>query len=122
MVIICTIVLKIRVQCIDRKGLLSPQSEYQASLLFRSPLYLDLFCMPYSNLENWSQPFLFFLVFSAVIKTPSDGEILIDFSKNRINEEVFALLVDLVRHLFDTIHKSSFKIVQIGFVVFLLTW
>jgi len=36
------------------------------------------------------------IIFSAVLKTPEDGEILIDFSKNRINEEVFALLVDLV--------------------------
>jgi hypothetical protein len=33
---------------------------------------------------------------SALLKTPEDGDILVDFSKNRINEDVFALLVDLV--------------------------
>ena len=31
------------------------------------------------------------------MKTPEDGEILIDYSKNRINKEVFDLLVDLAK-------------------------
>ena len=39
--------------------------------------------------------YIFSYIFSATLNTPEDGEILIDFSKNRINEEVFALLVDL---------------------------
>jgi len=35
--------------------------------------------------------------FHALLQTPNDGEILIDFSKNRINEEVFGLLVELAK-------------------------
>ena len=31
-----------------------------------------------------------------VLPTPSDGDLLVDFSKNRINEETMALLFDLV--------------------------
>ena len=31
------------------------------------------------------------------MKTPEDGDILLDFSKNRIDEEVFGLLLDLAR-------------------------
>jgi len=33
---------------------------------------------------------------SLTLSTPQDGDILIDYSKNRINDEVFSLLVDLV--------------------------
>lgn len=33
---------------------------------------------------------------SLLLSTPQDGDILIDYSKNRINDEVFSLLVDLV--------------------------
>ncbi|CAH1111297.1 unnamed protein product [Psylliodes chrysocephalus] len=35
--------------------------------------------------------------FSQVLKTPQDGNILIDFSKNRIDQECFQLLIDLAR-------------------------
>jgi len=35
--------------------------------------------------------------FSQVIKTPEDGDILVDFSKNRIDQEVFDLLMDLAK-------------------------
>jgi len=35
--------------------------------------------------------------FSRVVKTPEDGDILLDFSKNRIDEEVFGLLLDLAK-------------------------
>merc|ERR1739838_763075 len=35
--------------------------------------------------------------FSRVIKTPEDGDILVDFSKNRIDQEVFDLLIDLAK-------------------------
>merc|ERR1711962_32519 len=35
--------------------------------------------------------------FHRVVKTPEDGDILLDFSKNRIDEEVFGLLLDLAR-------------------------
>jgi len=38
-----------------------------------------------------------FQKFSQVLKTPEDGEILIDFSKNRIDKEVFDLLLDLAK-------------------------
>jgi len=36
------------------------------------------------------------LVFSEVLKTPSDGDVLVDYSKNLINDEVMRLLFDLV--------------------------
>ena len=32
-----------------------------------------------------------------MIKTPEDGDILVDFSKNRIDQEVFDLLMDLAK-------------------------
>jgi len=35
--------------------------------------------------------------FSEVLTTPKDGEILIDYSKNRINDEVFDLLIKLAK-------------------------
>ncbi|XP_076064492.1 glucose-6-phosphate isomerase [Oratosquilla oratoria] len=38
-----------------------------------------------------------FTKFSTVLNTPSDGEILLDYSKNRINDEVMTLLFDLAR-------------------------
>jgi hypothetical protein len=33
---------------------------------------------------------------SLTLSTPQDGDILIDYSKNRINDEAFSLLIDLV--------------------------
>lgn len=36
-------------------------------------------------------------VFSLTIKTPNDGDILIDFSKNRIDDQTFRLLIDLAK-------------------------
>lgn len=33
---------------------------------------------------------------SLTLSTPQDGDILLDYSKNRINDEVFSLLIDLV--------------------------
>lgn len=38
---------------------------------------------------------LFLLYFSVKLQTPSDGEILLDYSKNRITEEVWKNLLDL---------------------------
>jgi len=38
-----------------------------------------------------------FSKFSQVLKTPKDGEILIDYSKNRINQEVFDLLLGVAK-------------------------
>jgi glucose-6-phosphate isomerase len=35
--------------------------------------------------------------FHSVLNTPEDGEILIDYSKNRINDDVFSLLVNLAK-------------------------
>merc|ERR1712002_299715 len=35
--------------------------------------------------------------FHRVVKTPEDGDILLDFSKNRIDEELFGLLIDLAK-------------------------
>ena len=32
-----------------------------------------------------------------MLPTPQDGDVLVDFSKNRINEEVLQLLFDLAR-------------------------
>ena len=32
-----------------------------------------------------------------MVKTPEDGDILVDFSKNRIDQEVFDLLIDLAK-------------------------
>ena len=32
-----------------------------------------------------------------MVKTPEDGDILLDFSKNRIDDEVFGLLLDLAK-------------------------
>lgn len=37
------------------------------------------------------------IFYSQVLKTPEDGEILIDYSKNRINKEVFDLLIELAK-------------------------
>ncbi len=76
-------------------------------------IYCDIFDTPFSHtfMQQPHSPILplhlsqgvtsfmddpYVIIFSAVLKTPEDGEILLDFSKNRINEEVFALLVDLV--------------------------
>jgi len=38
-----------------------------------------------------------FTKFSEILTTPKDGEILVDYSKNRINDEVFQLLVNLAK-------------------------
>ena len=35
--------------------------------------------------------------FSQILKTPKDGDILIDYSKNRITEETFQLLINLAK-------------------------
>ena len=43
------------------------------------------------------QTYLSIFFYSRVVKTPEDGDILLDFSKNRIDEEVFGLLLDLAR-------------------------
>lgn len=38
-----------------------------------------------------------FSKFSKTLTTPKDGEILVDYSKNRINKEVFGMLIDLAK-------------------------
>merc|ERR1712136_429796 len=38
-----------------------------------------------------------FTKFSEILTTPKDGEILVDYSKNRVNDEVFQLLVNLAK-------------------------
>lgn len=35
--------------------------------------------------------------FSLTLKTPNDGDILIDFSKNRLDDEAFKLLLNLAK-------------------------
>ena len=35
--------------------------------------------------------------FSQILKTPKDGDVLIDYSKNRITEETFQLLINLAK-------------------------
>ena len=49
----------------------------------------------YKSLKTFSTSIFF--TFSEILTTPKDGEILVDYSKNRINDEVFQLLVNLVR-------------------------
>lgn len=41
--------------------------------------------------------FLFFFCNSLKISTPADGDILLDYSKNRVNQEVLSLLLDLAK-------------------------
>jgi len=54
--------------------------------------------------------------FSVVLPTPSDGDILIDFSKNRINEEVFKALVDLAKsRKVDSAREAMFTGEKINF-------
>ncbi|XP_069676496.1 glucose-6-phosphate isomerase [Periplaneta americana] len=54
--------------------------------------------------------------FSLTLTTPQDGEILIDYSKNRITEEVFSLLVDLARaRKVEAARDSMFKAEKINF-------
>lgn len=38
-----------------------------------------------------------FLTFSLILSTPNDGDILLDYSKNRIDNEVLSLLFQLAR-------------------------
>merc|ERR1711962_1607939 len=38
-----------------------------------------------------------FTKFSEILTTPKDGEILVDYSKNRINDDVFQLLINLAK-------------------------
>lgn len=40
---------------------------------------------------------LFFKYFSLRIPTPNDGDILLDYSKNRINEQLWSLLLNLAK-------------------------
>ncbi len=40
-----------------------------------------------------------YLILSTKLSTPNDGEILIDYSKNRVDEQTLKLLVDLVHFL-----------------------
>lgn len=41
---------------------------------------------------------ILFVSFSLTVSTPEDGDILVDYSKNRVDEETFNLLLDLVTH------------------------
>uniref|UniRef100_A0A1B6MTI5 Glucose-6-phosphate isomerase n=1 Tax=Graphocephala atropunctata TaxID=36148 RepID=A0A1B6MTI5_9HEMI len=57
-----------------------------------------------------------FDVFSLKIQTPKDGEILLDFSKNRINDEVFNLLLELARaRKVEAARDAMFSGVEINF-------
>ena len=49
------------------------------------------------------------MFFSEVLTTPKDGEILIDYSKNRINDEVFDLLIKLVMRKEITTYRIKFS-------------
>ena len=51
--------------------------------------------------------YTWFVNFSRVLKT-GDGEILLDFSKNLINDDVFKLLLDLVNNVFAVILMKQF--------------
>ena len=53
--------------------------------------------------------FIHILFFSEVLTTPKDGEILIDYSKNRINDDVFDLLIKLVMRKEITIYRTKFS-------------
>jgi hypothetical protein len=44
---------------------------------------------------------------SLTLSTPQDGDILIDYSKNRINDEVFSLLVDLVSVIYSKVNLNT---------------
>lgn len=45
----------------------------------------------------FERPVVCILLFSLKINTPADGDVLIDYSKNRLNSEVLALLFDLAK-------------------------
>lgn len=45
----------------------------------------------------YSLPSIYLYISSLRIQTPNDGEILIDYSKNRITEDVWPLLLDLAK-------------------------
>jgi glucose-6-phosphate isomerase len=54
--------------------------------------------------------------FSLTLSTPQDGDILIDYSKNRINDEVFSLLVDLAKaRKVEAARNSMFSAEKINF-------
>ncbi|KDR22253.1 Glucose-6-phosphate isomerase [Zootermopsis nevadensis] len=54
--------------------------------------------------------------FYLLLSTPQDGDILIDYSKNRINDEVFSLLVDLARaRKVEAARNSMFNADKINF-------
>jgi len=54
--------------------------------------------------------------FSLTLSTPEDGDILIDYSKNRINDEVFSLLVDLAKaRKVEAARNSMFSAEKINF-------
>lgn len=49
-------------------------------------------------MQDAGHPYNFFFYFSSLkLKTPNDGEILLDYSKNRITEEGLKLLLDLAQ-------------------------
>ena len=56
--------------------------------------YKNMYIISIDNLDYQTCLSIFY---SRVVKTPEDGDILLDFSKNRIDEEVFGLLLDLAR-------------------------
>lgn len=52
---------------------------------------MDFYCY------NLSKKFNLFIYFSLRITTPNDGDVLLDYSKNRVNEKTLGLLFNLVR-------------------------
>lgn len=75
----------------------------QNRLLSEEDAYRALLDYYRSGGKKISMPALFkadpdrFSKFSQVLHTPSDGDLLVDYSKNLINDEVFRLLFDLAR-------------------------
>ena len=59
--------------------------------------------------QKYEISFIHILFFSEVLTTPKDGEILVDYSKNRINDEVFDLLIKLVMKKSNTMYRTKFS-------------
>ena len=63
-------------------------------IVFR--IEICVFRIEICNLVNFNNLIISWF-YSRVIKTPEDGDILVDFSKNRIDQEVFDLLINLAK-------------------------
>ncbi|CAL4107730.1 unnamed protein product, partial [Meganyctiphanes norvegica] len=76
----------------EGKGFLSEESAYKALQDYYNKNGSSI-----NILEMFKAEAGRFDKYSVTLPTPSDGEILVDYSKNRINDEVIKLLLDLAR-------------------------